>query len=114
MYTTIFGVAAFAIAFIFNIGEQRINEAVAQDSATTTVVVVNTAPYWTASSTEVIESSTTTPTNAGDVVSWTAVGTDSNGERYYLLICSTSATPVAQSLSAPECGIGATRWAVSA
>lgn len=114
VYTTILGVVAFAIVFIFNLGEQRINEAVAQDSATTTVVVVNTAPYWTASSTEVVESSTTTPTNAGDVVSWTAVGTDSNGERYYLLICSTSATPVAQSLAAPECGIGATRWAVSA
>ena len=99
VYTTLIGVVAFAVIFIFNIGEQQIKEAVAQDSATTTVTVLNIAPSWTASTTEVISSSTTTPTDAGNVVSWTAIGTDSNAENYWLLICSTSATPTPNSPS---------------
>jgi len=114
VYTAVLGIAVFAVAFIFNLGETSIKQAVAQSTATTTVTVVNTPPIWTASSTELVESSTTTPTNAGSAVSWTAIGTDSNGEDYYLLICSTNATPTANSNAAPTCGIGATQWAVSA
>lgn len=112
VYTTMVGVFIFAVVFIFNIGEKRINEAVAQSSATTSVTVVNTAPLWTASSTEVIESSTTSPTDAGNVLSWRAIGTDSNGENYYLLICSTSATPTPNSSAPPTCTSGI-QWAVS-
>ena len=114
VYTAVLGIAVFAVVFIFNLGVNSIKQAGAQSTATTTVTVVNTPPVWTASSTELVESSTTTPTNAGDTISWTAIGTDSNGERYYLLVCSTSATPTANSNAAPTCGIGATQWAVSA
>lgn len=112
VFTTFIGVVAFAVIFIFNLGEPQIREAVAQSNATTTVTVVNTAPIWTASTTEVIESSTTTPTNSGSVVSWTAIGTDSNGEDYYLIICSTSASPTPSSSAAPTCSAGI-QWAVS-
>lgn len=113
VYTAIIGVVVFAFAFVFNLGIQEVPQVVAQDTATTSVQVLNTAPSWTASTTEEIESSTTTPTNAGDTVSWVAIGTDSNSEDYYLLICSTNASPTANSSAAPSCGAGATRWAVS-
>lgn len=113
VYTTLLGLVVFACIFIFNVGETQIKQAKADNSATTTVTVLNTAPAWTASTTEQIESSATNPTNAGDQVKWQAIGTDSNGEDYYLLICSTNATPTANSNAAPNCGIGATQWAVS-
>ncbi len=112
VYTTFIGLLVFAVVFIFNLGQKDILEAQAQSSATTTVTVLNTPPVWTASSTEETESSQTNPTNAGDVVSWLAVGTDSNSEDYYLLICSTNASPTANSSAAPVCASGI-QWAVS-
>lgn len=113
VYTTLIGVVAFAVIFIFNIGENKIKQADAQSTATTSVTVLNTPPAWTASTTEQVESSQTNPTNAGDVVSWVAVGTDSNSEPYYLLICSTNASPTPNSSAAPACSAGV-QWAVSA
>ena len=113
VYTTLIGVVAFAVIFISNIGGGRIDHVDAQSNATTSVTVVNTPPSWTASSTELVESSTSNPTNAGDVVSWVAVGTDSNSEPYYLLICDTSAVPTPNSSAAPSCTSGV-QWAVSA
>jgi len=113
VYTSIVGVFIFALAFIFNLGVSEIPQAGAQDTATTSVQVLNTPPLWTASSTELVESSVTNPTNAGSVVSWVAIGTDSNAERYYLLVCDTSATPTPNSNAAPSCTSGV-QWAVSA
>ena len=112
VYTTFLGVIIFAIVFIFNIGEQTVKQAGAASNATTSVTVVNTPPVWTASTTEVIESSTANPTDAGSIVSWQAIGTDSNGENYWLLICNLSATPTPTSGGAPTCTSGVT-WAVS-
>ncbi len=112
VYTTFIGVVVFAIVFIFNLGESQIKQAVAQSTATTTVTVLNTPPAWTASTTEVIESSIANPTNAGDVVSWTAIGTDSNAEDYWLLICDTNAAPSTTSGGAPHCSSGV-QWAIS-
>lgn len=113
VYTTFIGILIFAVIFVFNIGEKTIKQAAADaDSATTSVTVLNTGPLWTASTTEEVESSTTSPTDAGNVVSWIAVGTDSNSENYYLLICSTSATPTPNSSAAPVCSAGV-QWAVS-
>lgn len=115
VYTTLIGVVVFAVVFAFNFGEQQIKQADAQSSATTTVTVLNTPPTWTASSTELIESSATNPTNAGNIVSWVAIGTDSNSENYHLLICSTSVAPATSTNgNAPSCGAGAVQWAVSA
>lgn len=115
VFTTFIGVIVFAAIFVFNLGEKQIKEADAASMATTSVTVLNTPPTWTASTTEIIESSATNPTNQGDVVSWKAVGTDSNSENYYLLICSTSVAPATSTLgNPPTCGAGATKWAVSA
>lgn len=114
VYTTMVGVAVFAFVFILNLSTQKVREADAQSSATTTVTVVNTPPAWTVDAQELVGSSTTTPTNAGDVVSWTAVATDANSEDFYLLVCSTNATPTANSGTSPSCGSGAIKWAVSA
>ncbi len=113
VYTTFIGVLVFTVAFIFNLGAKEITKADAQSSATTTVTVVNTPPAWTVDAQELVGSSTTTPTNAGDTVTWTAVGTDANAERYYLLLCSTNASATPNSGSAPTCG-GGTQWGVSA
>ncbi len=112
VYTSLIGVFVFAIAFIFNLGVSEVPHAGAQDSATTSVTVLNTAPFWTASTTEEFESSSDNPTNAGSEVSWVAIGTDSNSEDYYLLICDTSATPTPNSGAAPTCTSGV-QWAVS-
>ena len=112
VYASLIGIFVFAVAFIFNLGAQYVPSVVAQDVATTSVTVLNTAPFWTASTTEIIESSTTTPTNSGDVVSWQAIGTDSNSEDYWLLICSTSATPTPNSSAPPTCTSGI-QWARS-
>jgi len=112
VYTTIIGVVVFAVAFIFNLGVKDVSQADAQSSASTTVTVLNTPPTWTASTTEETESSQTNPTDAGNQVAWVAVGTDSNAEDYYLLICGTSDTASATSGGAPHCNNG-TQWAVS-
>ncbi|HEX4799314.1 MAG TPA: hypothetical protein VFV22_02125 [Candidatus Paceibacterota bacterium] len=112
VYTTFLGIIVFAFIFVFNIGEQSIKHADAQDTATTSVTVLNTPPLWTSDAHEAIESSSNNPTNAGDTVSWSAVGTDSNGENYWLLVCSTNATPTPNSNAAPTCSSGI-KWAVS-
>lgn len=114
IFTTIVGVFAFAIIFLFNLGPADEGHVSAQENATTSVTVLNTPPAWTASTTEEFESSTSSPTDEGQEVSWVAIGTDSNSEDYYLLICSTNATPTANSGAAPTCGAGAIQWAVSA
>lgn len=117
VYTALVGVVTFAVVFIFNLGTTEIKQAVAQQSATTTVTVLNTPPAWTATATEAVESSATNPTNAGDTVTWRAVGTDANSEDYYLLICtgtSTPADPTPSSGAAPSCNTNQVQWGVSA
>jgi hypothetical protein len=85
------------------------------DDVTTSVTVLNTPPAWTVNAEESTESSTTTPTNAGQTLSFTATGTDSSGDSYYLLICKTTGAPTANSSAPPTCNGGiANQWAVSA
>ena len=86
VYTTLLGVLVFAVIFILNIGQTKIEHVDAASNATTSVTVLNTPPAWTATTTEVTESSATNPTDAGNTVSWTGIGTDSNAENYWLLI----------------------------
>ncbi len=112
IYAALVGIFVFGVAFVSNLGLKQLPVADAQDTATTSVTVLNTPPLWTATSTEEIESSETNPTDAGNVVSWIAVGTDSNAEDYYLLICSTGAAPTPNSAAAPSCS-GGVQWAVS-
>ncbi len=113
--TTLLGVLVFAFIFLFNIGKQEFEQAVAQGQATTSVTVLNTPPIWTVNAYETVASATSTPTNSGSNVTWSATAVDSNGESYQLLICSTTATPTpGTSTTSPSCGAGSVRWAVSA
>lgn len=107
-----FGILVFTFVFLFNAGKTELMRVEADGSATTTLTVLNTPPAWVASSTEKFESSVTSPTNSGDVVSWVAVANDPNGAAYYLLICDTSATPTARSSQSPYCTSGV-QWGVS-
>lgn len=114
VFSCLLGLFAFALIFTINIGNGVLQHVDAQGIATTTVTVLNTPPQWTVDAEERIGSSTTTPTNAGDVVQWDAIGTDSNGEPYYLLICMTNATPTALASAPPRCNVSTNQWAVSA
>lgn len=120
LFAAFFGVVIFLVALSIDVGKHELSRVSAQ-TATTTLTVLNTPPTFTTGAHEVIESSTSSPTNSGDVIQWAAVGNDSNSAPYFLLICSTNATPTAGAATssfnlgtaAPSCGAGATRWAVS-
>lgn len=118
--TAFAGVAVFLLAFVFDAGTQQLNRVSAQ-TATTTLTVLNTPPTFQQNAYEVIESSTTTPTNSGDVIQWRAIGEDSNNAPYFLIVCSTSTAPTPDNASSPStlgsappsCPAG-TQWGVSA
>jgi hypothetical protein len=119
--TAFAGLLVFMFALVFDFGTQEFNRVSAQ-SATTTLTVLNTPPAFTLDAYEVIESSTSTPTNSGDVLQWAAIGTDSNAAPYFLLICSTNASPTAFAAAgpgslgtqAPACDAADVQWGVSA
>jgi len=120
--TSLIGVVAFAVIFLLNIGAQELQHVEAQGIATTTITVLNTPPQWTIDAQEEAESSTSTPTNSGDEVSWVATATDSNNAPYFLLICDTANTPTANAAGGPgslgtappDCSATSTvQWAVS-
>ncbi len=118
--TAFSGLMIFALVFLFNAGKTELLEVQAQ-SATTTLTVLNTPPSWVSTSTEEYESSTSTPTNSGDEVSWVAVADNSGGAPYFLIVCSTVATPTANAAPSlpllgtapPNCN-GGVQWGVSA
>lgn len=111
------GFAVFAIAFLFNFEAERAEyTALAQttDTATTTVTVLNTPPQWTVDVQEDPASSTSSPTNATSSVSWDAIGTDSNAEDYWLIVCKTGVAPTANASAPPTCDGGSSNlWAIS-
>lgn len=81
------------------------------DDLSSSVTVGNAAPAWTVDAQESAESSTTSPTNAGSNISFTATATDANGDDYYLAVCTTAAV-TANNGAAPTCDVGT--WDVSA
>jgi hypothetical protein len=85
------------------------NVARAAQNATTSVTVLNTPPQWdtTVYAYESTASASTTPTNAGSVITWVASSSDSSNDNYYLLICSNYASPTPNSGAAPTCSGGA-------
>lgn len=119
--TVLTGVFVFVAMFIVDFGAQELSKVAAQESATTTLTVLNTPPAFTQNAFEVTESSTTTPTNSGVDVVWNAIGTDSNGADYFLLICDGNATPTADwqdigngdGTGEPRCATSTVQWAVS-
>lgn len=112
--TALFGVVAFMIAFLLNLGAKEFSQVSAQGAgiATTSVTVLNTPPEWTVDAQEEVESSTSSPTNSGEEVAWVATATDSNEEDYYLLICSDASAPSSTNGGAPTCN-SPIQWAVS-
>ena len=114
IYAALGGAAILSAGFMLFF-EVRVPHAQADDVATS-VNVLNTPPTWTVDAQESTESSTSTPTNAGSVITWTGTGTDSSNDNYFLLICKSSTTqPTAFSNAPPECGGGVSnRWARSA
>ena len=110
--TAFTGILIFAFVFLFNAGKTELMRVEAQ-TATTTLTVLNTPPQWVQFAVEQTESSASNPTNSGSIVTWSAIGNDPNGANYYLLICSTNATPTANNSAAPSCA-GGTQWGVSA
>jgi hypothetical protein len=120
--TALAGVVVFLVAFMFDVGTAKLTEVSAQQTASTTLTVLNTPPQFTVNAFELTDSSTSSPTNSGSVMQWRAVGVDTNGAPYFLLICSTNASPTAVAASStnnlgtrpPICGGGGIRWGVSA
>lgn len=115
------GLAVFIMAFVVDIGSKELSKVSAQ-TATTTLTVLNTPPSFTVGAYEVIESSTSSPTNSGDVITWSALGSDSNNAPYFLLVCDTNATPTANAAAdsgslgtaPPQCSSTSTiQWGVS-
>src|SRR4051812_38545123 len=78
--------------FLMTLFQWQVPEARA-DNVATSLIVLNTAPTWTIDAEESTESSTSTPTNAGDQLIFTGTGTDSSADPYWLLICTSSSTP---------------------
>ena len=108
----IVGLAVFIFAFIVDVGHQEIQKVSAQ-TASTSLQVLNTPPTFVVEPFEITPSSTTTPTNSGDVVTWSATGNDANGADYYLLVCDQDIAPIPTQSGAPTCGGGAIQWGVS-
>ena len=80
------------------------------ESVSTAVTVGNSAPTITAGPVENPASSTTSPTNVGNDVTWEATAQDSNAENYYLIICSTDAVTPTNG-DAPTCNVST--WCTS-
>jgi len=80
------------------------------DDVGTSVTVSNAAPEWTTDAQEGTESSAANPTNAAQNVTFTATGTDPNGDQYYLAVC-TAAGITAVNSGPPTCDAGT--WDVS-
>ena len=120
IFTAVSGMLIFAFIFLFNAGKTELMRVEAQ-SATTTLTVLNTPPQWVTLAYEQTESSTSTPTNSTTNVTWAALAEDSSNAPYFLLICSTNATPTANAAASllvlgsapPNCN-GGTQWGVSA
>lgn len=111
MAAAISGLLVFAFVFLFNAGKTELLKVEAQ-TATTTITVLNTPPQWITLAHEEFESSSSTPTNSGTAISWVAVAENNGGAPYYLIVCSTSATPTIPVSGQPYCN-GGVQWGVS-
>lgn len=120
--TTIFtAVFVFSAIFLFDVGRDTYSTARAQDTATTSLTVLNIPPQWDVFAYEFTGASTNSPINSGETMEWRAVAT--NDKEYWLIICESSATPTptsapsfgdqGDSANAPTCDGGGVEWAVS-
>lgn len=79
-------------------------------SVDTTVMVGNQQPTFTNGPFEDPSSSSITPTNVGESITFKATATDTNGDHYYLILCSTNSASASNGGS-PSCTD--TTWCVS-
>lgn len=109
-------VACFVLVCVFVIFNVNVPQAVAANNVQTSVTVLNTPPTFDTDVAESTASATSTPTNAGSVLSFTVQATDSSSDNYYLLVCKTSGAPTAGAGGGvPSCNGGiSNQWAVSA
>ena len=113
---TVAAMLSVAIVVVTSFGayfELYVPNAHAGTAVSTAVTVLNTPPQWTVIAQESAQSSTSTPTNLGTTLSFTALATDSGGDNYWLIVCSASSTPTPNISAAPTCGGGSFPWAVS-
>lgn len=100
------GIFAFAVFFVVS----AVSYVALAESVTTQVTVANTAPSFSVAPAESPASDSSTPTNVGNVVTFTATATDTNNDSYRLALCKTNAiTP--NGTSSPTCTGG--QWCVS-
>lgn len=111
IFTSVVGCLVLVSAFVaFNMNVPTASA----DDVTTSVTVLNTPPTFDTDVAESPVSATTTPTNAGSVLSFTVQATDSSSDNYYLIICKTGGAPTGNSGAAPTCNGGiSNQWAVS-
>ena len=84
------------------------------DNVNTSVTVLNTPPTFLVAAREEVSSATTTPTSVGGRLAFTATGSDSSLDAYWLIICKTAVMPTPNSNAAPTCNGGVSNeWAVS-
>ena len=121
--TAITGLLVFLVALTFDVGTQELSRVSAAGNASTTLIVLNTPPTFSLVAHEATESSTSSPTNSGDEIVWQAIGSDTNNAPYFLLVCSTNASPTANAAAdifslgtaPPTCSPTSTvQWGVSA
>jgi len=89
-------------------------EVKANETATTTVTVGNSAPDWVGEPIEDPASATGSPTNAGTNVTFKAKANDPNDEDYFLIICKTTGYTTTSDGTCASCDGGASdTWATS-
>lgn len=112
--------STFAIGLVFNFdislfGDDLLSkpEASAQlnDTASTTVTVLNAPPAITTDPAEVPPSASTTPRNVGDAISFTVTADDPESNAYYLIVCDADSVSPNDG-GAPDCN-GATQLCIS-
>ena len=95
---------------IFFAGSFLFLKQVFAETVATSVTVGNSAPTFSVQTYEFTTSSTTSPTNVGSTVTFSATASDGNNENYYLIVC-TSASVTANNNAAPTCDVDT--WCVS-
>ena len=104
LYTT-----GIAITLIFSVIMQF--NWVLADTATTAVVVANSAPTFGTDAYETTAVTTAAPVNTGSDVSFSAISDDPNANSYYLVVCSTDAISTTTGGGSATCDVAT--WGTS-
>jgi hypothetical protein len=81
-------------------------------TATTSVIVKNSPPHFTAGPAENPISSSTSPINVGASIGFTGTGTDDEGDSYWMIVCTTTKATTTVDGTPPSC-VGGTPLCLS-